>query len=305
VWRDAVANSPHADYPLLLPCTIARLWRYAGAAGQVAPAAVALLFPLTTVALLVAVLRSLRGPLAGLLAGAALLACPAFVATAPMQYADLVLAFFVLGTLAVLAVHDHHGRPGVRLAVLAGACLGFAVWTKNEGALFAIVLLLARAVAVRSHGWRCTRRELGALLLGAAPGIAAWWSVKLLVAPPNDLVAQVAAGKAADRIADPARWLEIARAFATELWNLGPAMLAVVLVWACLHRQRRLRLPLAVAALVLAGDALVYLMASHNLSWHLATSLQRLLLQVLPAVLLGVFAATRAAAPRTTTSSSP
>jgi ABC-type nitrate/sulfonate/bicarbonate transport system permease component len=67
-------------------------------------------------------------------------------------------------------------------------------------------------------------------------------------------------------------------------------MLAATVGWALWCPRERLRLPLAAAAVMLAGYCATYLCASYNLTWHLATSMQRLLLHLLPAVVFGVFA---------------
>jgi hypothetical protein len=291
-WRLAVsAEAAHPDYPLLLPGFVARTWHYCGDATPLVPAVIAAVFGFATVGLSWAGLRSTRGARAGLLAAGALLGFPAFVATAAMQYADVPLAFFVLATLVVLVVHVHHRNTDLRLVGLAGVCLGGAVWTKNEGALFLVTLPLALVITRRSAGWRQMRRELTALALGAAPWLVAWAVLKLGLAPRNDLVGQVAAGNASDRVFDLDRYLEILRALARQAQELGPLMLAAVVVWFAVHRRARFSLPLLATALMFGGYLLVYLTASHNLSWHLATSLQRLLLHLLPAVLFAVFSA--------------
>lgn len=293
-WRLAVSvEVAHPDYPLLLPGFVARTWRYCGDAPPVVPAVIAGVFWIATVGVLWAGLRQVRGARAGLLAAGALLGFPAFVATAALQYADVPLAFFVLATLVVLVVHVESRNTDLRLVGLAGVCLGCAVWTKNEGALLLVTLPVAFVITRRAAGRRQILRELGALALGAAPWLAAWAVLKLGIAPRNDLVGQVAAGNAADRVFDVERYLEILRALVRQANELGPLMLAAVVVWFATHRRARLHLPLLAAALMFGGYLLVYLTASHNLSWHLATSLQRLLLHLLPAVLFAVFSARR------------
>ncbi|HEX5052379.1 MAG TPA: glycosyltransferase family 39 protein [Planctomycetota bacterium] len=291
-WRQAFAPEiavTHPDYPLLLPGFVARTWESLGEASTLVPAAAAFGFTFGIAGLLWASLRRLRDDRTGCLAAAAMLGFPAFVAAGPSQNADVPLAFFFLASVALLALHDHFARRDLRLVSLAGFAMGLAAWTKNEGLLFLVALPAVRLFAVLRRDAGSGARELAALAIGATPAVFALLWFKLRLAPTNDLVAQVGSGRLSDRIVDPSRYAEIVQALVRETWSLGPVMGIGVLVWFVLCRAGRIWLPIAVVGVMLGGYCAVYLLTSANLSWHLATSMQRLLLHLLPSFVFGVF----------------
>ncbi len=75
-WRDAFAASVHADYPLLAPLSVSRLWAYTGRADTYGPRLLALAIDLATIGLLYAALRHLRGRWSAILAVFTLIALP-------------------------------------------------------------------------------------------------------------------------------------------------------------------------------------------------------------------------------------
>ena len=288
-WRRAftVSSLHHLDYPLLVPITVARSWQYAGET-FLAPAINAFSFLFAAAGVCWGALRMLRGSVAAFGGAALLLACPAYVAVAGMQYADVPLAFFTGATLALLVLHARQPASGHGLLWLAGASLGCALWTKNEGILFALVVPAAMLVLGR-RALRQTARDVLQLAIGALPWLIALAVFKCSLELPNDLVAQAAAGKVWARLADGQRWLTVAQRFVECAWSLGPGLIVAAGLWLSARRHDCLRLPFTVAGLLLLGYFATYLATSVNLEWHLSTSCQRLWLQVLPVVLLAVF----------------
>ena len=67
---------------------------------------------------------------------------PFFIGHAAAQYADVPLAFFYLATLVLLCLAERESAGGRGLLALAGLACGMAAWTKNEGLLFMICVLL-------------------------------------------------------------------------------------------------------------------------------------------------------------------
>jgi hypothetical protein len=278
----------HMDYPLLVPITVARAWQYACDTSPLVPAVNACAFLFAAAGVCWGALRILRGSVAAFGSTALLLASPAYVVVAGMQYADVPFAFFAGATTALLVLHTRNRASGHGLLLLAGASLGCAAWTKNEGFLLAIVV----PVAMLLLGRRALRRAAGDmlwLLLGALPWLVALVVFKSSLPVENDLVAQVAAGNAWARLADGQRWLTVAGRFVECAWSLGPGLIVAAGLWLGTHRRDCLRLPFVVAGLLLLGYFATYVTTSVNLEWHLSTSCQRLCLQVLPIVLLAVF----------------
>jgi Dolichyl-phosphate-mannose-protein mannosyltransferase len=298
-WRDAFAlNFPgtHADYPLLLPVSVARCWNIIGNETPLAPATIALLFTLATAGALGALVGALRGATAGVLAALALLGTSTFIRVGLGQIADVPLGFYILAAVGLVCLHDRtgDGRPGELM--LAGLMAGFAAWTKNEGLLFLVCFFGAWLFTrLRGPGVKQTIQELAYLLIGLLPAALLLAYFKIVLAPPNDLVEGQAAQSLVKRLTDPARYATIGSAFLWELLYIGPG--AVVVLGAALVLLGRVpresrpsaALPGLVTALMLLGYFAVYATTPYDVYWHLRTSLHRLYMQLWPLALLWYF----------------
>ena len=323
-WREAFAAGldwSHWDYPLLLPLAIARGWTYQGGEGLAAPVLIAFGFTALTAGLLAAALLLLRGRTEGCLAAMVLLGTPFFLFIGAAQFADVPLAFFFLATLAALTAQSRfpEGRPA--LLVLAGLAAGLAAWTKNEGLLFSLAAAAALfGTTLLREGGKAARRRTAAFLAGALPVLAVVLAFKLTLAPANDIMAGVGLAPVAERLLDLGRYREIARAFVltglsftegvidvNQVMGLNPGPVGPLLLGAYLllagigvPRQERSGLTTATVTtgLMLSGYFAIYVITYQDLSWHLATSLNRLFLQLWPAVILLTFLIVRSGEPR-------
>lgn len=309
-WRDVFSSGmdwwTHWDYPLLLPLSIVRSWRYMGSESVYVPAVFAFLFSLLTVGLLLSALSRLRGRSQGYLGAMVLLGTPLFLLMGSSQFADVPLAFFILATLVLLHGYGSSpDRPPGPL-ILAGLTGALCAWTKNEGILFfpivAAVLLFTEAY---SAGWKAALRRTALFLAGALPVLLTIGYFKMQFAPPNDLMAGfgVAAGLA--KLTDPGRYAEVAKAFLITgvsftqglfdarkgiSLNVGGVVATAVLIGYLflmgVRTDRRDRIAVvrsaAILGLMLLGFFFVYVLTPRDLEYHLATSLNRLFLQLWP-----------------------
>jgi hypothetical protein len=290
-WRYAVTALPvgtHMEYPLLLSSAIARAWQLGGDTGPLAPIALAALFPLATVLVLVSALSLNRRTSLGLLAGVVFLANPAVLNQATNQYSDLPLAFFALAALALVTM----GSGSVRYLSLAGLFAGFATWTKNEGMLlFAAIAVALFAGAWRSGGLRRAARDCAVFVAGAGPMLALTLWFKFAVSPPDPLAGQMGS-HLAQRLLAPDRWLHIVSGFLSHAWALA-LPLALLAGAAGLLRPRlpngRALAPWIAFSIGLAGYFGVFLATSYELDWLLGTALDRLYLHLWPLLVLAVF----------------
>jgi hypothetical protein len=278
-----LATARHADYPLLLPLAIAHAWAWTGQQ-EIVPVAVAVVFAACSVGILRGASARMGGARASAIVTIVLLASPLWAFQAASQRADVPLSCFVLGTAAALALHARSREP--RLLVLAGVQLGCALWTKNEGLLFA----LAVTAAWLATSGRSERRSAWRIALGAAPFALALLHHKLTCGATTDLIA----GQGAltwERLGDADRWLATAAAFARE--GAFEAIVAGAL-FVILARDPGGGAPSGASfvwitlALVLAGDFAVYVLTPRDLAWHLTSSLDRVLLQIWPLALFAV-----------------
>jgi 4-amino-4-deoxy-L-arabinose transferase-like glycosyltransferase len=306
-WRTAFAAElpwSHPDYPVLLPSLVVRAWLYGGKATLLGPALVAATFAFGAVALLVTALAALRAPSQGLLAGMVLLATPFFIRHATSLYADVPLAFFFLATVVCLALDDRAGGATPRFAMLAGFSAGLAMWTKNEGLLFTGCVLAGIVASGRRAGWPVTRRRLLNLGAGLLLPLLVVVSFKLTLAPPNDLLSTLGVERTLGRLTDWSRYATVLRAYAVHLATFGAnglpgavwplAVFAVALGWNAIERRRPWAGAVTIAlGLLLAGHFMVFVSMADELARLLASSLDRLILQLWPGTLFLIFMVAR------------
>ncbi|HSH82308.1 MAG TPA: hypothetical protein VLA19_27590 [Herpetosiphonaceae bacterium] len=302
-WTDLFSVSPllHPDYPLLLPGLVARAWTYGGRESTVEPALLSALFALGTAGLLAAAVALHRGSRMGALAGMLLLGTSSFVASGAAQVADAPLGFYLLATLVLVSL-SRVPDAGPGALVLAGMTAALAAWTKNEGILFVLVIGAVLVVGSTIRGERPPFSH-GVLpfWLGALPGLVVVLVFKVVLAPRNDVVSARNLPLMVERMVDFERYAQVLAAVGREAIGFGRGAPVVLLLFALLlGRDRGVAsasagmLALAVVGLMAAGYGAIYIVTPHDLRWHLATSLERLLLQLWPSLIFAVFMLVRA-----------
>ena len=287
-FTETASGAGHPTYPMLTPAFVARTWTIAGNNTQDGALAVDLLFTFATLGLLCGAVGIAVNETAGLLAMLVLLVSQNFVLQAVSQYADIPLAFYVLASIALLAIASTRRWPAPVL-FLAGLMAGFAPWTKNEGQPF---LLLALGVAI----WRAGFGSAKWALLGALPGVAVTAIFKLFFAKGAENLFPSTIAESVSKILEPARWGQILASFAARIGEIGPVwahplVLLVILAFTVgfvSNAPPRLWIAVPLAGM-LAADFAVYLLTTSDLAWHLSTSNARLITQVWPGILFAFF----------------
>ena len=292
-WQNLFAPQlVHPDYPLLIPASVARLWSMMGKESIFAPAFLGGIYATAIIALLVTAVRYLRGPGLGYIAGLALLASAGFHFHAPTQSADFPLGLDMLGILVSINFYDREEDSRPSFLVLAGLLAGLATWTKNEGWLLLVALILARSVqAVFRQTAANLWREARLFFAGLAPVLALVLFFKLRFAPANDLVAALGPGTFANLL-DASRYTSVAGEFLWQSISLDPkistpfAMLPLLFLFFGFRKislkQPGVILGLLVLAIMFAGYAAIFITTPHRLEWHLYTANARLFLQLWP-----------------------
>jgi len=316
LWKHAFSTSiawSHPDYPVLLPGLISLSWTLARAESTLAPVTVAFLFTFAAAGVLIAAIGVLRGRTQAFIAGALLLGTVEFVEVGAMQYADVPLSFYILATVVLLCLQDRY-PDNLRFTLLAGLSAGFAAWTKNEGLMFVVAVILARVVAMlRFGGGTRLPRQLGAMVAGLVFPLAVVAFFKLRLAPPNDLTSTRPADMLT-HLTDFGRWMTVLESFGREALFFGqmavegevvrgfliPIALVLLLYWVLVrfHVEQRDRPSVTTAVLavafMLAGDFAVYVLLPNDVNWQLSTSLDRIFLQLWPVGLFAFFLAANA-----------
>jgi hypothetical protein len=314
-WRNMFTSAldwTHLDYPLLLPLSIVRSWQYMGSESLYASILPAFLFTFITVGLIWAALSILRSRNQGYLAGLVLMGSPFFIVLGAAQFADIPLAFFFLLTFVFIFFHDRFSENEKGLLILAGLAAGLSAWTKNEGLLFLILVVLTRCIMIAfDRGWKESLRQVVWLLAGAFPVLLILAIFKTQLALSNDLFAGLTIQQILPKLSDAHRFYEIFKAyiltglsFTQGFANIrrgiyfNPGLVSVILlsVYLLLMGMRidaKDRLNILNAAVVLllmlAGYFIIYLISPYELNYHLMTSLNRLYMQLWPSAVFLFF----------------
>lgn len=295
-WRDLftpVLGWSHADYPLAIPASIARIWSLSGSEGAAAPWLVALVATVSVPLIVYGTLRALRGPVLAAIGALSLSAATPVVVTGAWQYADVPLAGCVASTCALVALSSSRDDRARGLLAAAGAAASLAAWTKNEGIPFALAAVAVTFLTGRPRDARSRFRRAGAVLCGAAPGLVALALFKVLLAPEGTTAPGFLDGLAAKWL-DPGRHLAIANAAGRELLGgslpalLGAAAAVLLLGPAARPAREAAVRVLALVALQAMAYYATYVVTTADLEWHLAHSADRLAVHLVPSLLAGL-----------------
>jgi hypothetical protein len=301
-----VPADSHPHYPLLLPAAVAgQEMLFTGEDGAIAPTT-GLAFVLGLGLLVFAVVRDAGGTGVAAFAAAFLWSTPVLVKWSGAQGADLPAAYFFLATVAVLA--SHLGDRGAAPLPIGwgGVCLGLLAWVKNEGVVMAALALGLFTVWLWSDRSRRLSfwRTLAWLVAGALPGFLALILFKSLWAPESGLETFLQGAWQERLLAAQRWWLPLRSILAApfgwvraplEGWGLAwPVLMAGTLLVGWVWRRGCPRWAGYWGSVLLAvvGSWIPFYAASpYELAWHIGGSLERLLLQVYPALACGLFLA--------------
>jgi hypothetical protein len=184
--------------------------------------------------------------------------------------------------------------------VLAGGTAGLALWTKNEGLVLLAVMVLVRVIGLRSLNLPMILRRSMPFLAGLAPPLLTLIYFKIRFAPGNDMVAGQSLQAVLARFTSPSRYLTVTRAFASQARSFGNWIIPIFLVLAFYafltglnsfnkDRGSAQWKPLATALAAAVAYFAIYVATPHQLQWHLKYSLDRVLMQVWPSAIFGIF----------------
>jgi hypothetical protein len=298
-WREAFSPLlAHTDYPPLLPLTVAGYWFQIKKETVLVPGLFSLGYTLSTAGVLVSALFLNKTRIRGYLAGIFLLGTPFFLFLGADQIADIPLAYYFLTALVCFFLYDQKVESGPGLLLLSGILAGFSGWTKNEGLLFIAVLPLARWF-LPGQNWKAYGKSMAFFLLGLLPLLLTILIFKGQIAPPGDLWGSQTLGMLFERLSAGDRYLQIGKAFVKNAYEFGywPHLKLPVLfiifgilfgfswsrIWGDLFPS------LLVLGLMLCGYFMVFVLSPHDLSWHLRTATDRLLLHFWPSLIFIYF----------------
>lgn len=295
----------HPDYPLLIPLAVSWIYTAAGAAQEEAGK---IIYPLQFAALLSLFyygVRRLSGSrTAGLLFTALLALTPVVLLHAagfPVQmdsgytgkdmtgYADLALSAYFLGAgiFIFLFARDKRGP----FAFIASFMLASGAWTKNEGLTFALLGFIALCVAALLD----SRRDLKRFALCLAPlalFILPWSVYKAVHGLGNEYVQAMGSSVFLSNLSRLSEVIPYVASFMfLKPGVIGLAWWAYAITTVMGARTILAEKTIALHWLMLGQLGVyifVYIITPLDLKWHLATSVDRLLMQLIPLAMLAV-----------------
>jgi len=288
LWR----SSPH--YPLLLPLVNVWGWIWAQDTAPIIPLINSVLFSLITVGLLLSGLKMVTGRnTPGILGACFLITLPFFNTLATSQYADIVVAYFVLAALLCFVI-AWRGENKIFL-FLTGLFLGFLSFSKSEGTIAALILaaimtvtLLVSRKTKGSLGLNSVLYFLSGLLIASLPTII----FQLLYAPPNQTFTSIFSGLT-ERVG-LYRLKAIALFFLAELTSAKWGGIWIILLAGMILsvkkslRQEKIVFPAFFALYGLTVAFYYWLNTYFEILWWLSVSLNRILFSLLPAALFWI-----------------
>lgn len=285
----------HLDYPPLYPLMVATLYTMIGHVDGILGKGVNFLFLVAGVATCLSHVTAIITRRAGVVFAFLLLSLPLFsgylLEARAMGYADYGLGILLMVSLVYLHRVERDG--GLEPAALCLLFAGLAALTKNEGLVFLLIVTPVLAVLLLPSFRRRTATlarpgTLGILALAALP-VLAWQLLVRSMGIHSDLVG--ARDWHALIPALPGRAWTIVRFArrAASLRNDYPWLAVSYLLSLGLLAGNRLGAGTAVFITLSAqmlGYLVVYLLTPYDLNWHLATSFDRLIVQLVPSLIL-------------------
>ncbi len=297
-WDDIFKNliwHTHRDYPLFVPFLY--IWNYSFMNSHLAwvPFTIGILAAISGSLLLYAGLKIFIPAKPAFLASLLLLAQPYYIFNATSQYADIVLALYLL--LSLIMIIYAIKQQDERLGIITGLLMGITGFVKNEGIVMVVLLiglsslwiLFSKTIAPKQRG-----RFFGYLLTGFCITFAAAIIFKVFMAPPSeDILPDVSISKLTLSLWQRAHLLTT---FALkEMINKKWCFMWIFVLLLTLLRAKRLFLRenilLTLFFLCYAGIVgVVYIINTQtDLSWWLEYSLPRIYFCLLPSGLFYAF----------------
>jgi len=297
-WQDVFSPYlAHADYPILLPLWIAGKWRMIGSATPIIPICTQIIIYIGILSLAIGFIGLSAGAVFAAVGGVVVAIFASLPEYMSWQYADPLIAFTFAASMAWLLMPDRDDDFAGYIA--AGMCIGAPIAVKSEGVtffVFAISALIFRLL-YRSEQKIWTRRNIAGFVSGMAVPMFVFLFGKIFGASHSDMLGHFFApgSNVLQAVTDLQRHITIIRHIYHLMTPWIPLMMLSVGFVVCysLYEKRKFEpVRLAFFLIVLAQCGiyyLAYLFTPHDLGWHLATSADRLILQISPVFLILLF----------------
>ena len=274
----------HRDYPLFLPCIIARCYNYAGIIDSTIPLFFSWFFTVITIVLLYLYLKKLRNKYLAVAAVCILSYSPQFIHYGCMQYADVPLALFVLISLYEFIIWKLKNKNLPWLGIVfAGLCF----WIKNEGIPWFIVysLLIIFCLYKKEKSFKSVILNFLKLIITLLPIFISVLFVRYFANSENDLVVGVLDRFKQIFVFERYKTIMpfVVVFFKQHFWIL---FIPIYLLAGFINkRYKEFKYLFLVLLLMYLVFFTVYLITPHDLKWHLDSSFLRITIIYLPSIM--------------------
>jgi hypothetical protein len=280
-WQHMFLNKAHThpDYPLALPASLAFFYRPVSQELQYMIAFVFHYIIMLCIPVLIFLQTYKRGVVLPAIALLYFASSNFYAIQGTYFLADTLVAFFFLA--AVVAI-DHYAEDKKMIAI-AAMMMGCCCWTKNEGIILCLLFLAFyyKPLFMKQH----LKYTIAGLLLP----LIALAVFKIVYAPANDIITTENTGIAA-KLVDIGRYKTIWEAFGNSVTHYfyWPACAVGLCVLVALAKKKSPPKVLLLALSCCLAYLLVYVITPLDLDWHLHTSIDRLLHQLMPVSMYAV-----------------
>ncbi len=293
-WTNVTRLHWHTQpsYPLLLPLINAWIFSVFQKSLTGVAATTGALFSISCGFLFYAGLSMfIKRPLA-LMAALVLATTPSYIFWSTTQYADVLLAYYLLASAILLILSMRTQKP--RMALLAGLFWGIMPLAKNEGIVLLILLIISTCALLltdKTYNQIQSKKLIKNLILGASLTVFMNLIFKIFLAPATrEVLYNPFAYKL--KYCNLQGFLITVHFYFTTMISLGWALTwgIIALIGMINYKKWFLLKESRILTLVLAGFTLsvlyVYLMTAHfDLTWRLECTASRILFYLLPTLL--------------------
>ncbi len=198
-----------------------------------------------------------------------------YISCGTSQYADPWLGIFFLASMVCM----DHVKENKKYIAFSAAFLGYCIWTKNEGAILAVIFMMFYANRFFA------RQYIKLTFAGIALPIACFIIFKSIVPNSNDLVSGLNE-HTFSQIFEKERYVIIYENFFRNLKEHYPYFKGIFITYMllCFLRRKWPDKQMAVVITCLITYNAIYLLTKYSVEWHVITSQDRLMVQLMPAM---------------------
>ena len=198
-----------------------------------------------------------------------------YISCGTSQYADPWLGLFFLAAMICM----DHVKENKKYIALSAAFVGCCMWTKNEGAIMTVIFMLFYANRFFA------RQYIKLTVAGIALPLITLIVFKAIVPTSNDLVSGLNS-HTLSQIMERERYVIIYENFFRNLKEHYPYFKGIFITYMllCFLRRKWPDKQMAVVITCLIAYNAIYLLTRYSVEWHVITSQDRLMVQLMPAM---------------------